>query len=157
MKLRGVDDMDAALGGFFQPVGALHTHIFLFRLLNFSVGLGRSGGERRGLDGVRQFGRGNGLVHVLKPQTGLGSARGRVRLLVFHQLFLFGHLGLGRVRFISNLVSATDMLLQPGISALGIGELEPRIFRLAHRSASWVFLSRPEPGGAGIAAFFCAN
>ena len=55
-----------ALGGFFQTVGALHPHIFLFRLLDFSVGLDRNRIERRGLDRMGQLGAGSGLVHILK-------------------------------------------------------------------------------------------
>ena len=112
-----------ALGGFFQPVGAFHPHIFLFCLLDFSVGLDGNRIERRGLDCMGQLGRGRGFVHVLKPQAGLGFACGGVCYLPLYQLFLFGDLGLGRIRLIRRFVRPPDVLLQTGILAFGIGKL----------------------------------
>ena len=160
-QLPGTDGVrrqpDAALGGFLQPVGTLHALILLFSLLDLSMGLDRNSVERRSLDGMRQFGRRGGLVHVLKPQPGLGLARGGVGLPVLHQFFLFGYLFLYGICLICRFVGAADMLLQPGVAALGVSKLEAGISRLAHRSAPWAFLRRSGPGRAGSAAFFWPN
>ena len=110
-----------------------------------AVGLIENDVQRRSLDRVGQSSCRGGLLNLLKPQAGL------------YPFLLLGNAGLGLLQFVRRLVRTADVLSQPGVSTLGIGELETGIFRLAHRSVPFNFLPGLGVEIAAFSTFFCSN
>ena len=146
-----------ALGGFFQPVGALHAHVIMLCLADLPMDRTRRRMDRSSLNGVGQLGDRRGLVHFLKPRAGLGLASGGVHSTLLDRLFLLRHLLTRRVRLIRRFVRTANMFLQPGVSTLGIGKLETGIFRPAHRSVPFNFLPGLGVEIVAFSTFFCSN
>jgi hypothetical protein len=101
--------------------------VVLLLLPYFAVALIENDVQRRSLDRVGQPSCRGGLLNLLKPQAGL------------YPFFLLGNTGLGLLQFVRSFVRTADVLSQPGVSTLGIGELETGCFIPVHRAASYCF------------------
>ena len=107
---------------FFTLVAALHTHIFVFDLVDFSVSEQQCFRQRAA--GRVWFQAGRAFVLLLKPQGGFCLAAGCIVNFFLDRDTLLRQSGAGRIQLVSFLFSVSDERLQCRVCPFFLGQFQ---------------------------------